>query len=37
MMVGVRINHVNYFQGSVAQARFTAHALKPEEFLKVPK
>ena len=37
MMVGVRINHVNYFQGSVAQARFTTHALKPEEFLMVPK
>jgi len=28
---------VNYFQGSVAQARFTSRALKPEEFLKVPK
>jgi len=37
MMVGVRINHVNWFTGSVAQARFTDHALKPEEFLKVPK
>ena len=36
MMVGVRINHVNYFTGSVAQARFTTHALKPEELLKVP-
>ena len=36
MMVGVRINHVNYFQGSLAQARFTTRALKPEEFLKVP-
>ncbi|HKX36842.1 MAG TPA: LamG-like jellyroll fold domain-containing protein, partial [Rhizorhapis sp.] len=37
MMVGVRINHVNWFTGSVAQARFTTRALKPEEFLKVPK
>ena len=37
LMVGVRINHVNWFTGSVAQARFTDHALKPEEFLKVPK
>ena len=35
MMVGVRINHVNWFTGSVAQARFTDRALKPEEFLKV--
>ena len=23
MMVGVRMNHVNYFKGSVAEARFT--------------
>ncbi|HKQ10967.1 MAG TPA: LamG domain-containing protein [Rhizomicrobium sp.] len=37
MMVGVRINHVNWFTGSVAQARFTDRALKPEDFLKVPK
>lgn len=37
MMVGVRINHVNWFTGSVAQARFTDRALKPEEFLKVSK
>lgn len=37
MMVGVRMNHVNYFQGSVAEARFTDRALKPSEFLKVPK
>lgn len=36
MMVGVRMNHVNYFQGSVAVARFTDHALTPGEFLKVP-
>jgi len=37
MMVGVRINHVNWFKGSVAEARFTTTALKPEELLKVPK
>ena len=36
MMVGVRINHVNWFKGSVAEARFTTHALQPDEFLKVP-
>jgi hypothetical protein len=37
MMVGVRMNHVNYFKGSVAEARFTDRALKPGEFLKLPK
>jgi hypothetical protein len=37
MMVGTRMNHVNYFKGAVAQARFTSHALAPAEFLKVPK
>jgi hypothetical protein len=37
MMVGVRINHVNWFKGSVAEARFSTTALKPGEFLKVPK
>jgi hypothetical protein len=37
MMVGVRINHVNWFKGSVAEARFTDRALNPGEFLKVPK
>jgi len=37
MMVGVRMNHVNWFKGSVAEARFTARALKPGEFLKVPQ
>jgi len=36
MMVGVRMNHVNYFKGSVAEARFTTRALNPGEFLKVP-
>lgn len=37
MMIGTRMNHVNYFKGSVAEARFTDRALKPSEFLKVPK
>jgi hypothetical protein len=36
MMVGVRMNRVNYFKGSVAEARFTTRALEPSEFLKVP-
>jgi Concanavalin A-like lectin/glucanases superfamily len=34
--VGVRINKVNYFKGSVKEARFTRRALDPSEFLKVP-
>jgi hypothetical protein len=34
--VGVRMNRVNYFHGAILEARFTAHALTPEEFLKVP-
>lgn len=37
MMVGVRMNHVNWFKGSVAEARFTDRALSPREFLKVPQ
>jgi hypothetical protein len=37
MMVGVRMNHVNWFKGSVAEARFTTRALRPSEFLKVPE
>ena len=37
MMVGVRMNHVNWFKGSVAQARFSARALSPRDFLKVPQ
>ncbi len=37
MMVGVRMNHVNWFKGSVAEARFTLRALTPGEFLKVPQ
>jgi hypothetical protein len=36
MMVGVRMNRVNYFKGSVALARFTDHALAPAEFIKLP-
>jgi len=34
--VGVRINKVDYFKGSVREARFTPRAITPEEFLKVP-
>lgn len=34
--VGVRINRLNYFHGAVLQARFTDHALKPEQFLPLP-
>ena len=37
MMVGVRMNHVNWFKGSVAQARFSTRALSPRDFLKVPQ
>ena len=36
VMVGVRMNHVNYFKGSVALARFTDKALPPNAFLKPP-
>lgn len=35
--VGVRINKVYYFKGAVLMARMTPRALKPEEFLKMPK
>jgi hypothetical protein len=34
--VGVRINKVNFFKGSVHMARFTPIALSISEFLKVP-
>jgi len=34
--VGTRMNHVNYFNGAVRQARFTPRALLVEQFLKVP-
>ncbi|MDB5733815.1 MAG: hypothetical protein JWN16_452 [Alphaproteobacteria bacterium] len=36
VMVGVRVNHLNWFKGSVAELRFTPRALKPAEFLTVP-
>jgi hypothetical protein len=36
MMVGVRMNRVNYFKGSVALARFTDKALSPDAFVKLP-
>lgn len=34
---GVRINKVNYFKGAIHKARFTKRALRPEEFLKIPR
>jgi hypothetical protein len=34
--VGTRMNHVNYFNGAVRQARFTPRALPPDQFLKMP-
>ncbi len=37
VMVGVRINHVNWFKGAVAKARFTDSALPPDRLLKLPK
>ncbi len=37
VMVGVRINHVNWFKGAVAKARFTDSALPPELLLRLPK
>ena len=37
MMVGSRMNHVNYFHGAVAEARFSTSALRPSQFLKVPQ
>jgi hypothetical protein len=36
MMVGVRMNHVDWFKGSVAELRFTRRALGPGELLTVP-
>lgn len=35
--VGARMNHLNYFNGSIAEARFTDHALAPDELLKIAK
>jgi hypothetical protein len=37
VMVGSRLNHVDYFQGSIALARFTDRALSPNEFLQVSR
>lgn len=37
VMVGVRINHVNWFKGTVAKARFTDSALSPDQLLKLPE
>jgi hypothetical protein len=34
-MFGSRLNHVDYFKGSIALARFTDRALNPDEFIKV--
>jgi len=36
VMIGTRMNHINYFHGAVAEARFTDRALTPAEFLKLP-
>lgn len=35
--VGVRINKMFFFKGSVRQARFTRKVLMPEEFMKIPE
>lgn len=32
---GARMNNIDHFMGSIARARFTDRALKPEQFLKV--
>lgn len=37
VMVGVRINHVNWFKGAVARLRFTDAALPPDQLLKLPE
>ena len=36
VMVGARMNGVNFFNGDIAELRFTDHALRPDRFLKVP-
>jgi hypothetical protein len=36
VMIGVRMNHVNYFHGSVAELRFTDHVRSVKDMLKVP-
>jgi hypothetical protein len=35
--LGARMNSVDFFQGSIAKARFTDHALLPEEMLTIPE
>jgi hypothetical protein len=35
--IGSRMNKVDHFKGSIAQARFTDRALSPEQFWKLPK
>jgi len=35
--IGTRIDRRDYFKGAVFEARFTPRALKPEEFLKMPR
>jgi hypothetical protein len=32
--IGVRMNRVYWFKGAVSKARFTARALRPEQFMK---
>jgi hypothetical protein len=34
--VGTRMNHLNYFNGAILEARFTPEALSPDQFLRVP-
>lgn len=34
--IGARMNRISYFNGAIAEARFTDRALSPAEFLKVP-
>jgi hypothetical protein len=34
--VGVRINKIDYFKGSVREARFTHSALTPDQFMRLP-
>lgn len=36
VMVGTRMNRVNYFQGAVAELRFSDFARRPDQMLKVP-
>lgn len=36
VMIGVRMNHVNYFRGSVAELRFSDFARQPSQMLRIP-